>query len=134
MRSIAVPGFFAAPIIGIVMTAWVAMSSHAVAFRQEEGKKAFERHCAGCHGNEGAGGSGPALVPLTRDISALFAVVRQGGAQMTPFSTNEITDAEVTAVADYLRSLRAVATAPGTSTPSSTTSRSTKSTPATFAN
>jgi mono/diheme cytochrome c family protein len=69
------------------------------------GKTAFERICAGCHGNEGAGDIGPRLVPFSRSNRELLAIVREGVGMMPAVSARDIGDAEVAAVAEYLRSL-----------------------------
>jgi mono/diheme cytochrome c family protein len=69
------------------------------------GKTAFERICAGCHGNKGAGDIGPRLVPFTWSNREVFAIVREGNGMMPAMSVRDISDEEVTAVAEYLRSL-----------------------------
>lgn len=73
--------------------------------QQEAGKQAFERYCASCHGDSGEGGSGPSLVPLPHDNARVLTIVRNGGAQMAPISSARISDADVAAVAEYLRAL-----------------------------
>jgi mono/diheme cytochrome c family protein len=56
-----------------------------------------------CHGREGRGGTAPALVPLTRSAGEIRGIVRNGGAQMMAFSRADVSDADVDAIADYLR-------------------------------
>jgi alcohol dehydrogenase (cytochrome c) len=89
-------------IAGLVALGVVPITGQA---QQEAGKQAFERYCASCHGNSGEGGSGPALVPLPHDNARVLTIVRNGGAQMAAISAARISDADVTAVAEYLRAL-----------------------------
>jgi mono/diheme cytochrome c family protein len=69
------------------------------------GKAAFEHMCAGCHGVEGVGDVGPRLVPFTKSNRELLGIVREGTGQMPALSVRDISDEELAAVADYLRSL-----------------------------
>jgi mono/diheme cytochrome c family protein len=72
-----------------------------------DGQAAFDRICATCHGPKGAGDVGPRLVPFTRGNRELLGIVRDGTGQMPAISERDISDEEVVAVADYLRSLTA---------------------------
>ncbi len=82
-----------------------ALSSRAALAQSTGGKAAFDRICMGCHGPEGVGGIGPRLVPFNKDNRELFAIVREGSGQMPALSAADISDDEVAAVAEYLRSL-----------------------------
>src|SRR5687768_14181544 len=75
--------------------------------QEETGKRVYEANCAVCHGNNGEGGAGPALVPLRHDDSSVLAIVRNGGAQMPALSSARVGDSELAAVAEYLRRLAA---------------------------
>jgi len=83
----------------------MVLSPGAVRAEPGAGKAAFERICAGCHGAEGVGDVGPPLVPFTRSDRELSAIVREGTGQMPALSVRDISDEEVAAVAEYLRSL-----------------------------
>ncbi len=75
----------------------------------EEGRALFQRHCASCHGMDGAGGRGPSLArPRLRRVSddkALFDAIRDGipGTEMP--AVWMLSDAETWRVAGYVRSL-----------------------------
>jgi mono/diheme cytochrome c family protein len=71
------------------------------------GKTAFERICSGCHGDKGAGDIGPRLVPFTWSNREVLAIVREGNGMMPAMSARDISDEEIAALADYLRSLSA---------------------------
>jgi mono/diheme cytochrome c family protein len=80
----------------------------------DEGRRAYEKHCAECHADEvGRPGTqqlgwtrGEALAVLEErtDLSAEYirAVVRNGLFEMTPFFPSELPDAELDALAEYL--------------------------------
>ena len=42
------------------------------------GEAVFGRECAGCHGDQGVGGAGPALVDTGLDATEVAAAVQQG--------------------------------------------------------
>jgi alcohol dehydrogenase (cytochrome c) len=89
--------------------AWVTASAQQL----DQGRRAFEARCAGCHGPKGEGSIGPPLVPFVHDDSALLGIVRQGGDQMVGIPEGDISDEAVAAVGVYLRTLKpAPATAP----------------------
>jgi quinoprotein glucose dehydrogenase len=72
----------------------------------QDGRQVFERACAACHGAEGQGNLAPALVPFTRGSQDLLRIVRSGsGNMMQPFSTADVSDADVRAIEQYLRGL-----------------------------
>jgi alcohol dehydrogenase (cytochrome c) len=58
------------------------------------------------------GAVGPPLLPFTRSSRELLAIVREGGAQMMSFTSRDLSDEEVAAIAQYLASLNR--TAPST--------------------
>lgn len=69
------------------------------------GQGAYERACMNCHGPDGKGSLGPAIVPFARSNNGIMGIVRNGGSQMMAFSRADVSDAEVAAIADYLREL-----------------------------
>jgi mono/diheme cytochrome c family protein len=69
------------------------------------GQVAYDKICKVCHGSEGQGNAGPALVPFELDDEQLLAKVREGGGEMPPVSERRLSDDEVKQIAAYLRSL-----------------------------
>jgi mono/diheme cytochrome c family protein len=70
------------------------------------GKVAYERVCAQCHGDDpNDGADGPALVPMYRTTAQVLDIVRSGTGQMHPLAESKISDAEVSAVVAWLKTL-----------------------------
>ena len=91
-----------------------ALGTPATSSRSQTGARAvsdskapYTRVCEACHGPEGRGGQGPALVPFKKESTELNEIVRQGIGQMPAFPRTEISDAEIEQVRAYLRSLTA---------------------------
>jgi len=70
------------------------------------GQAPYDRICKICHGSEGQGNQGPALVPFEMDDEQLLAKVREGGGEMPPVSERRLSDDDVKLIAGYLRSLK----------------------------
>lgn|SRR5262245_51880910 len=74
-----------------------------------EGKRLYVGHCALCHGIEGTGGRGPALnrPKLTKvaEGQSLFSVIKFGIRETEMPGFWQLSDREVTMVADYVGSL-----------------------------
>lgn len=70
-----------------------------------QGRQLFDRHCYKCHG-EGEGGLGPSLndKPLPRPL--LRFQVRHGLGSMPPIPPEQMSDAELDRLADYVVALR----------------------------
>ena len=66
------------------------------------GKAAYAKHCESCHGAEGRGATAQALVPFTLELSELVAIVRQGIGVMPGIPRDRISDAEISAIRQYL--------------------------------
>lgn len=105
--------------LGLVAMALLPVAPLPVAQAQgaapEAGPQAaalVERKCALCHGPGGTGtmmlglrlGKERALLTQRRDLTADFvrAIVRSGLRSMPPFTRVELTDSELTLIADYL--------------------------------
>lgn len=95
--------------VGLFLTVVAAPFASA---QSPDGKAAFDRACAGCHGAAGIGDVGPRLVPFTRGNRELLGIVREGSGQMPAISDQDIADEDVVAVAEYLRSLKEAAAKP----------------------
>ncbi|SMB93914.1 c-type cytochrome [Deinococcus hopiensis] len=91
--------------------------SSALSGDTAEGQKKFVATCSGCHGPDGKGGIGPALNgdkgPGTWMIEQFQAAVRQGhapdrelGAVMPRFTTEQLSDEDLTDIYAYLKTLR----------------------------
>lgn len=70
------------------------------------GQVTYDKTCKVCHGPEGQGNAGPALVPFELDDEELLAKVREGGGEMPPISERRLSDDDVKQIAAYLRSLK----------------------------
>jgi mono/diheme cytochrome c family protein len=87
---------------------WAILCCLARAQDQESkppGQVAFDRVCKVCHGPEGRGDGAPRLTPFNRDYDEVLGIVREGTGQMPPISAREVSDKEVAAIVDYLKSL-----------------------------
>ena len=69
------------------------------------GQVAFDRVCRVCHGAEGRGDAAPRLVPFDLEYDEVLAIVRYGRGEMPPQSADVVTDEDVAAIVDYLKSL-----------------------------
>jgi mono/diheme cytochrome c family protein len=69
------------------------------------GQVAFDRVCKVCHGAEGRGDGAPRLTPFALDYDEVLGIVREGMGEMPPISTRQVSDKEVAAIVDYLKSL-----------------------------
>jgi cytochrome c oxidase cbb3-type subunit III len=88
----------------VVSTPWKA---HGQRNEHIEGSRRFMEYCAGCHGDDGKGGSkvvslATTLSVMTRSDAELTRIVHDGTTEgMPPFG--QIGDANITAVVHYLR-------------------------------
>lgn len=77
----------------------------AIAAAVAEGAPLFARNCAGCHGAEGQGGAGPALVN-NQFVASESAVVNQiflGNAERGMPAFTRLTDQEIAAITNFVR-------------------------------
>ena len=87
----------------ISIGAAVSMASTA---QDDAGKAAYTRVCQVCHGAEGRGDAGPALVPLDKEVDEVLGIVREGTGQMPPVSAERVSDDEVKRIVEYLKSVK----------------------------
>ena len=93
-----------------VVLGWALVSVRPAGSHQSDpGQVAYDRACKVCHGPDGIGNAGPALVPFEMDEDALLLKVREGGGEMPAFSAARLSDEEVKQIAVYLKSLKAPA-------------------------
>jgi mono/diheme cytochrome c family protein len=83
---------------GAAATTSTGSSASALA----EGKSIFSDNCVRCHGASGQGVTGPSLQNET-DIAKVTNQVRNGGQRMPSFG-GKLSDAQVTAVVQYVLS------------------------------
>ncbi len=91
----------------------------------QNGKRIFaSQGCYKCHGDQGQGLSlaeredaGPRIGPTKRSLPRFIRFVRDPTGEMTPYSTQEVSDAELTDIYAFLQSLapppQTVTSAPG---------------------
>ena len=92
--------------IGVAWFAWLPLlGGGAAAQEPHPGQAPYDRVCKVCHGPDGEGNAGPALVPFTMELEELLIKVREGGGEMPPISANRVSDEEVKQIAEYLISL-----------------------------
>jgi mono/diheme cytochrome c family protein len=80
----------------------------------ENGKRIFENQgCQKCHGSEGQGGArtqkqgaAPQISPSRFSLPTFLQFVRRPTGQMPPFSTHEVSDAQLTDLYAFLQSVR----------------------------
>ncbi len=79
----------------------------AVVAQEPEAPVSYSKNCGTCHGKTARGANGPALVPYDSELSELLTVVRQGIGMMPAMSREEVSDAEVEEIYNYLRAVTA---------------------------
>jgi alcohol dehydrogenase (cytochrome c) len=97
--------FTAACVLAGTVAAVVLSQGTGVTAQQADGRATYQRACATCHGTDARGSVGPALIPFARTDADLLTTVRRGGGQMLAFSARDLSDADVSAIASYLRTL-----------------------------
>jgi quinoprotein glucose dehydrogenase len=70
----------------------------------QAGAAAYSRVCQTCHGPTGRGGPAPSLVPMTKELAEVLAIVREGNGEMPPVSSRELSDEDVARIVEHLRS------------------------------
>lgn len=71
---------------------------------QVNGQQVYQNNCARCHGQEGEGGTGPALAGNQQLQNAQYILdqIRNGGGGMPAFG-DQLSDQQINAVASYIR-------------------------------
>jgi cytochrome c551/c552 len=86
----------------VPLIAWLLGAAPAGA--AEPGSELYiKRGCLGCHGATGRGGVGPALAHTALPLDAFVKQVRQPRGLMPPFPSAAVSDAELRAIHEYLR-------------------------------
>lgn len=73
----------------------------------ERGTERFETFCGGCHPG-GQEDVGPSLIADPHSAARLRQQIREGSAQMRPFPSSRLSDADMEAVLAYLATIGAV--------------------------
>lgn len=70
----------------------------------QDGQQLYQQNCAGCHGNEGGGGTGPALAGngALRDAERTVDQIVNGGDGMPAYG-GRLSNEQIAAVASYIR-------------------------------
>lgn len=74
--------------------------------QEPSGKAIYDRNCAACHGADGRGEAGPTLVPMTKELAEVLAIVREGYGEMPPIGRSTASDDDVTRIVAYLRTIK----------------------------
>lgn len=72
------------------------------------GQQVFAQNCATCHGNEGSGGFGPKLAPISarKDHRPVTDIIKEPSANMPPLFPASLSERDVEDVATYLQTLK----------------------------
>jgi alcohol dehydrogenase (cytochrome c) len=72
------------------------------------GKQLYTQFCSGCHGTRAEGGTAPSLIGASapKDLAAIVAFVKDPKPPMPDLHPSPLSDADVDAVARYVRSLQ----------------------------
>jgi mono/diheme cytochrome c family protein len=80
----------------------------------ERGKQVYSQNCQGCHGDQGQGVRGPRVAGYDKGATTLLNKVRGNPrGNMPVFPAERVSDADVTAIHSFVRSLGAPATGQG---------------------
>ena len=79
---------------------------------EQVGKASYDRACAPCHGLQGSGLVAPRLAPLEKDVTEVFAIIREGRGEMPPVSSGTLSDEAMASIVAYLASLSPAAGQP----------------------
>jgi mono/diheme cytochrome c family protein len=69
--------------------------------------------CAGCHGADAEGGSGPSLAGTSQSFAAFQRVVREGAEGMPAYSASQVGDAQLQRMYDWLQAQAGIPVEPG---------------------
>ena len=95
-------------LLGVALTVQSPASgqSSAPAGNAQNGKKIFSSYgCYQCHGFEGQGGAGARLAPRPIAFAAFTKYVRQPTADMPPYTSKVVSDAELADIYAFLQSI-----------------------------
>jgi mono/diheme cytochrome c family protein len=74
----------------------------------ESTERSYELHCLGCHGRKGEGAWGSNIQGLKSPVSEIARVIAKGEGKM-PAYEGHLTEAEIAALAEYVKAFRTVA-------------------------
>lgn len=87
--------------VGLVLSGGVRVGG-----QEHPGKAAYaEATCDSCHGPSAEGGVGPSLIPMTRTLTDFTRVVREGTGEMPAFSKEQVSDENLKAIHEFLKTL-----------------------------
>jgi mono/diheme cytochrome c family protein len=91
-------------VAGYGLSVLAAVSAQVSMQAPGRGAAVFQRLCTGCHGETGSIPVVRLPRPFEYDTELVRATVRDGRGEMPAFSSGQISDVEIDAVADFLRS------------------------------
>ena len=91
--------------LSLFFAASLAACSNTPAGNAENGKKWFTmNNCNSCHGEQGKGGRGPAIVPLGLTFSSFVKKLRkQDAAIMPPYPESKVPEQDAADIYAYLK-------------------------------
>ena len=88
----------------LVFLILAAATATSAAAQDDRAKTAYDHSpCSMCHGDAGGGDVGPALVPMTYELTEFTGIVRGGIGHMPPVGRDEISDADLQLVFAFLK-------------------------------
>jgi mono/diheme cytochrome c family protein len=89
----------------------VSITMAAPSADAEAGKALFtSKFCIRCHGENAVGGFGPSIAATTRTVDQVVNKVRNSTGRMPRFNANQVSDAEISDIVDFLKTLERPAT------------------------
>jgi mono/diheme cytochrome c family protein len=70
------------------------------------GEELYANKCRRCHGPEGRGAQGPALVPFKWSDKEALRLIRQPECDMPPIPESDLSDQEVAEIVAYLKAIK----------------------------
>jgi mono/diheme cytochrome c family protein len=95
---------WACVVAGYGLSVLAAISAQATIRDPGRGEVVFQRLCGGCHGEANGSPVRRLPHPFDYDDDQVRATVREGSGEMPAFSSGQVSDAEIDAVAAFLRS------------------------------
>lgn len=115
LRFKAVLGLLVLPFLGLVMVFATFTDSYAqTPSEAERGRQVYSQNCQGCHGDQGQGVRGPKIAGYDKGVQTFVNKVRGNPrGNMPVYAADRISDADVTAIHTFARTLGAPAAGQG---------------------
>ena len=86
----------------MVVCTWTIVGRAA----EDPGEKVYAANCSRCHGPEGRGVQGPNLIPFKMSYEKALELIRHPLCDMPPFPESVLSDAEVSQIVAYLKTIK----------------------------